>query len=70
MGNREEVAPSHRYRAQNGSLVKGSWHAGGVTEGFTVSAFSKAQTYVKRQKPIAPSGRELSPQVTEGASGG
>ena len=24
---------------------------------------------MKRQKPIAPSGRELSPQVTEGASG-
>ena len=58
-----------RYRAQKGSLVKGSWHAVGVTEGFTAGTFPKAQSYVKRQKPIAPSGRELSPQVTEGASG-
>ena len=30
-----------------------------ATEGFTVGTFPKAQTYVKRQKPIAPSGREL-----------
>ena len=59
-----------RYRAQKGSLAKGSWHAVGVTEGFTAGTSPKAQTYVKRQKPIAPSGRELSPQVTEGASGG
>ena len=54
---------------KKGSLAKGSWHAVGVTEGFTAGTFPKAQTYVKRQKPIAPSGRELSPQVTEGASG-
>ena len=55
--------------APKGSLAKGSWHAVGVTEGFTVGTSPKAQANVKRQKPIAPSGRELSPQVTEGASG-
>ena len=52
-----------------GSLAKGSWHAGGVTEGFTVGASPKAQANVKWHRLIAPSGRELSPQVTEGASG-
>ena len=34
-----------------GSLVKGSWHAGGVTEGFTVGAFSKEQTHVEICQP-------------------
>ena len=52
-----------------GSLAKGSWHARGVTEGFTAGIFSKAKSNVKWHRPIAPDGRELSPQVTEGASG-
>ena len=40
-----------------------------MTEGFYSRHFFKVQTNVVREKPIAPSGRELSPQVTEGASG-
>ena len=55
--------------APKGSLAKGSWHGAAVTEGFTAGTFPKAQTYVKMQKPIAPSGRELAPQVPEGACG-
>ena len=58
-----------RHRVPKGSLVKGSWHAGGVT-GITVSTSPKAQANVKWHRHMAPSGRELSPQVTEGASGG
>ena len=34
-----------------GSLAKGSWHGVAVTEGFTVGAFSKAQTYVEPCQP-------------------
>ena len=33
------------------------------------SHFPKAPTHMETQQPIAPSGRELSPQVTEGACG-
>ena len=40
-----------------------------VTEGFTAGTFPNAQANVKWHRLIAPSGRELSPQVTEGASG-
>ena len=49
--------------------MKGSWHGAAVTEGYTAGTFPKAQPNVKWYAPIAPSGRELSPQVTEGASG-
>ena len=52
-----------------GSLAKGSWHGVAVTEGFHGRHFPKAPTHVEMQHPIAPSGRELSPQVTEGACG-
>ena len=34
--------------APKGSLAKGSWHAGGVTEGFYSRHLFKVQTYVKR----------------------
>ena len=55
---------------KKGSLAKGSWHAGGVTEGFHSRHFPKSSKLMWRGTlPIAPSGRELSPQVTEGASG-
>ena len=52
-----------------GSLAKGSWHGVAVTEGFTVGTSNSHKSNVETQQPIAPSGRELSPQVTEGASG-
>ncbi len=39
--------------------------------GFSRSFISPFQNnHMERYAPIAPSGRELSPQVTEGASGG
>ena len=34
-----------------GSLVKGSWHAVGVTEGFHSRHFPKVQAYVETCKP-------------------
>ena len=40
-----------------------------VTEGFTAGTSNSHKSNVETQQPIAPSGRELSPQVTEGASG-
>ena len=52
-----------------GSIAKGSWHGVAVTEGFTVGTSNSHKSNVETQQPIAPSGRELSPQVTEGASG-
>ena len=52
-----------------GSLAKGSWHGVAVTEGFTVGTSNSHKSNVETQQPIAPSGRELSPQVTEGARG-
>ena len=60
-----------KWEKPKGSLAKGSWHAGGVTEGFHSRHFPKSSKPMWRGTlPIAPSGRELSPQVTEGASGG
>ena len=49
--------PTNRYfpnppgidTAPKGSLAKGSWHAGGVTEGFTVGTSSKYQPMWKRE---------------------
>ena len=52
-----------------GSLAKGSWHGAAVTEGFTAGTSPKHKPMCSGTHPIAPSGRELSPQVTEGASG-
>ena len=40
-----------RYRAQKGSLAKGSWHGAAVTEGFTAGTSPKVQTYVETCKP-------------------
>ena len=36
---------------KKGSLAKGSWHAVGVTEGFTAGTFPKVQTYVETCHP-------------------
>ena len=43
-----EIVSGH---CPQGSLAKGSWHAGGVTEGFYSKHFPKAQTYVETCLP-------------------
>ena len=73
------MAPKGQRAADTGHkkapLPKGAGTAGeppvafAVTEGFTAGTSNSHKSNVETQQPIAPSGRELSPQVTEGASG-
>ena len=43
-----------RYRAQKGSLAKGSWHGEAVTEGFTVGTFRKYRPMWKPASLLSP----------------
>ena len=52
-----------------GSLAKGSWHAAGVTEGFTAGTFPKVQTHVETCQPFIPPPRRCrgTPTMARGA---